>query len=224
MTFAVTGMSTSAKPCSSTKATAVFSGLKPWNADSRMLVEYAVPRKANIPTRVTTEFTEKARLRNRLSRSSGASDRRSAAMKATKKTTATTQPATTHGSDQPLVAPWITENSSANNETAIVIWPGQSSDRPSGDEEFRAAKATAVLSSASSPTATKAHRQDAVGSLPHGILVTRPPSNGDTKPPEDSAAAQMAMPRARLRTVCVPAATIASVVGKSTAAPMPVSA
>src|SRR3954451_1324988 len=178
MTFAVTGMSTSAKPCSSTKATAVFSGLKPWIADSRMLVEYAVPRKANIPTRVTIEFTEKARLRNRLSRSSGASARRSAAMKATKKTTATIQPATTHGSDQPLVAPWITENSSAKSETAMVIWPGQSSDRPSGDEEFCAAKATAVLISARRPTATNAQRQVAVSSLPQEILVTRPPSSG----------------------------------------------
>src|SRR3954468_24264409 len=167
MTFAVTGMSTSAKPCSRTNAVAVFSGENPWIADSRMLVAYVVPRKANIPTRVTIEFTEKARLRNRLSRSSGSSERRSAAMKATKKTTATIQPATTHGSDQPLVAPWITENSSANRETAIVIWPGQSSDRPSGDEEFWAAKATAVLISARIPTATKAQRQDAVGSLPH---------------------------------------------------------
>ena len=41
------------------------------------------------------------------------------------------------------------------------------------------------------------------------------------KPPADRAAAQIAIPRARVRTVCVPAATMASVVGNSTAAPIP---
>src|SRR5689334_3673593 len=183
-----------------------------------------ISRKANMPMRVTSEFTENARLRKRSSRSSGAAARRSAPRNATKKNTATTHPAITHGSDQPLVAPWITENSSANSEIAMVICPGQSSERPSGEEEFCAANATTVLIRARIATATKAQRQLAVGLLPHGILVTSPPSTGLTNPPEESAAAQIAMPRARLCTVCVPAATIASVVGKITAAPMPVSA
>ena len=61
---------------------------------------------------------------------------------------------------------------------AIVIWPGQSSERPSGAEEFCAVKATAVLIRARMPTATKAHRQDAYGSAPQLILVTRPPMTG----------------------------------------------
>ena len=37
-------------------------------------------------------------------------------------------------------APWMTAYSSANIATAMVIWPGQSSDRPSGAEEFCARK------------------------------------------------------------------------------------
>src|SRR6185312_13053070 len=124
-------------------------------------------RKANMPTRVTIELIENARLRNRSSRSSGAGERRSAMMNSGKTTTATTQPAITHGFDQPLLAPWMTAKSSANSDTAIVTWPGMSSDRPSGDEEFCAAKATRVVTSARAATTRNAQRQDAVGSLPH---------------------------------------------------------
>src|SRR3954471_8104598 len=224
ITLAVTGISTSAKPCSRTNANAVSIGENSWIAESRMLVEYAVPRKANMPTTVMIEFTAKARLWNRSSRSSGAGDRFSAAMNRAKKTTATMTPPTTRRSDQPQVAPWMTANSRANSAMAMVIWPGQSRERPSGAEEFWAANATTVLAAARTATATNAHRQLAVGSSPQAILVTRPPRSGETKPPEESAAAQMAMPRARSFTVCVPAATTASVVGNSTAAPIPVRA
>src|SRR3954469_23727028 len=163
-----------------------------------MLVAYAVPRKANMPTTVTSEFTANARLANRSSRSKGASARRSATMNSAKKNTASRNPPITQPFDQPLVDPWITANSSANSETAMVTWPGQSSDRPSGAEEFRAANPTAALTSASRPTRTNAQRQVAVGSPPQPTLVTSPPRTGDTKPPLDSPAAQMAMPRARV--------------------------
>ena len=53
-------------PLSRTNAIEVFSGVKPWIAESRMLVAYAVPRKANMPTTVTIEAIAKARLREQV--------------------------------------------------------------------------------------------------------------------------------------------------------------
>ena len=114
-----------------------------------------------MPRTVTAEFTAKGRLRNRSRRSSGASERRSTAMNSIRKIAATMNPEITSRSDHPLVAALITANSRANRAMAIVIWPGQSSERPSGAEEFCAVQATPALIRARMPTATKAHRQAA---------------------------------------------------------------
>ena len=53
----------------------------------------------------------------------------------------------------------MTANSSANSETAMVIWPGQSRERPSGAEEFCAVNPISMLRNARMATATKAQRQ-----------------------------------------------------------------
>src|SRR6185437_11745466 len=107
-------------------------------------------------------------------------------------------------------------------ETAMVIWPAQSSERPAGAEESRAHTAlTAVLIAASTMTATKAQRQLANSSEPKWKRASQPPSTGETKPPEERAAAQIEMARDRSRAVCVPAATMARLVGKIAAAPSP---
>ena len=72
-------------------------------------------------------------------------------------TTATTNPPTTVALPQPSSAPWITPYSSANSETAMVIWPGQSSERPCGADEFWAkASVIAALIAASTAMARKA--------------------------------------------------------------------
>src|SRR3954447_11755327 len=186
----MTGSRTSVKPWMSTKASAVLSGLKPWIADRRMLVAYAVPRKPNMPSTVTTEVMANARLLNSSRRSSGEWVRRSMAMNQTMNTTATTKPMMTCALPQPAVGPWMTANSSANSEMAIVNWPGQSSDRPSGDDELWAFRAEyAALISASTITARNAQRQLAFGSEPHDSFASAPPSTGETKPPVDRAAA-----------------------------------
>lgn len=49
----------------------------------------------------------------------------------------------------------------------------------------------------------------------------RPASSGPRKPPTESAVAQIATPHARVAVVCVPAATMARLVGKMAAAPTP---
>src|ERR1700733_13214108 len=146
-----------------------------------------MPRNANMPTTVITEFTEKARLRNRSRRRIGAGERLSTAMNAARKTAAMTKQEITSPLVHPAVDALITAYSRANTAMAIVICPGQSSERPSGAEEFCAVNAAAVLISARTPTVTNAQRHDAYGSEPQLILVTRPPRTGEMKPPDDSA-------------------------------------
>ena len=111
-------------------------------------------------------------------------------MKIAMNTAARTKPRTTWVLPQPAVAPWMTANRRANSPIATVIWPGQSSDRPSGEEELRAFSAEiAALTSASTITARKAQRQLAFGSEPHLTFASAPPSTGEINPPVDSAAA-----------------------------------
>lgn len=132
----------------------------------------------------------KAGLANSSRRKSGDRDRRSMAKNNATKTTPTTKPMITCALPQPAVAAWMTANRSANSPIAIVIWPGQSSERPSGAEELRAHSVeTAALSTASTITARNAHRQLALGSEPNLSLASRPPRTGETKPPVESAAA-----------------------------------
>ena len=66
-----------------------------------------------------------------------------------------------------------------------------------------------------------AQRQLALGSVPKPILVIRPPSTEEIRPPVASAAVQTVIARARALAVCVPAATMARLVGNSAAAPIP---
>ncbi len=120
-----------------------------------------------MPMTVATAATEYARLANSSSRSNGAAERRSASTNRTRNSAASTNPAITPPLCQPLVGPWMTAYNSANNATAMVICPGQSSERPSGAAEFRANRTdTPMLISDSTMTATNAHRQPAYGSLP----------------------------------------------------------
>ena len=84
-----------AMPFRNKNAMEVFSGVNPWMTDSRMLVAYAVPRKANMPSTVTIAATANARLANRPSRSSGAADRRSTRTNSAREIAATMNPATT---------------------------------------------------------------------------------------------------------------------------------
>src|SRR5581483_7266043 len=64
-------------------------------------------------------------------------------------------------------------------------------------------------------------RQLAFGSWPYANPASQPPRTGDSMLPADRAAAQMATARARARAVCVPAATMARLVGMIAAAPAP---
>src|SRR5579875_4121595 len=178
-----------------------------------------------MPITVTAAVTAKARLPNSSSLSSGALTRASTAMKIARNTAATQKATITWVAAQPYEEAWITANSSANMPIAIDTCPGQSSERPSGDEELFASSAeTTKLSAANPATAANAQCQLAFGSEPKEAVASAPPITGETKPPLDSAAAQIDMPRPRLRAVCVPAATIASDVGNSAAAPIPASA
>ena len=156
----MTGIWTRARPLRKTNARDAFSGVNPSIAVSRMLVAYAVPMKANMPTTVTMAFTANARCEKKSSRSSGAADLRSARMNSARKTAATVKPATTCRLPQPLVGAWITANSSANSAIATVTCPGQSSDRPAGAAEFWAMVSdTAALARARTITAINAQRQ-----------------------------------------------------------------
>src|SRR6202034_2031812 len=151
-----------------------------------------------MPMPVAIEATLKARFLNRSRSRSGAAARLSAMMNKTRKITAMMKPTMTSALAQPAVGPWMTANISANRATATVTWPPQSSERPSGEEEFLANMAEmATLTSASMPMATGAQRQLAFGSLPHLNPASQPPRTGDSMLPADRAAAQMATARAR---------------------------
>src|ERR1700712_5056643 len=102
----------------------------------------------------------------------------------------------------------------------MVIWPGQTSERPTGEEESCAQiKVITVLSSARTVIARKAYRQLANSPPECSTRASAPPINGDMKPPAVSAAAQIEIPCARSWIVWVPAAIIAIEVGKIAAAP-----
>src|SRR6201992_1745867 len=175
-----------------------------------------------MPMTVAIEPMVKARFRTRSRFSRGAAARRSARTNRARNTTATMKPPITSALPQPAVGPWITANISANRATATVTWPPQSSERPSGDDEFRANRAEApTLISASRPMATGAQRQLAFGSLPYLNPASQPPSTGDSMLPADRAAAQLATARAGAFGVGVPAATMARLVGMIAAAPAP---
>ena len=116
----VSGIWTRVSPLRKTKATEAFSGVNPWIAVSRMLVAYAVPMKANMPTTVTIALTANARWVKKSSRSREAGDLRSAQMNSARNRAATMKPTTTWPLPQPLVGAWITANSSANSATATV--------------------------------------------------------------------------------------------------------
>src|SRR6201994_104535 len=175
-----------------------------------------------MPMTVAIEPMAKARFRNRSRFSNGAAARFSASTNSARNTTAPMKPAITSALPQPAVGPWITANISANRATATVTWPPQSSERPSGDDEFRANRAeAATLISASRPMATGAQRQLAFGSLPYLNPASQPPSTGDSMLPADRAAAQMATARAGALGVGAPAATMARLVGMIAAAPAP---
>lgn len=115
-----------------------FSGLIPWTMVRRILVEYMIARKPNIPITVTTEFTANARFLNTLRRRSGASARFSTKTNSARSRAAARNAMTICGLPQPLSEPWITAYSRANRPSAEVICPGQSRERPSGAEELRA--------------------------------------------------------------------------------------
>ncbi len=119
-----------------------------------------------MPITVTAETAAKLRCRKKESCSSGAGDRSSAMTNAARKTAARTKPPMTCQLPQPVVGPWMTANSSVNTATAIVSWPGQSSDRPSGAEESWARKKTPALTTASTRMTRKAQRQPAYTSEP----------------------------------------------------------
>src|ERR1700761_9581691 len=175
-----------------------------------------------MPMTVAIEPMAKARFRNRARFSTGPAARFSASTNSARNTTAPMKPAITSALPQPAVGPWITANISANRATATVTWPPQSSERPSGEDEFRASPAeTATLISASRPMATGAQRQLAFGSLPYLKPASQPPRTGDSMLPADRAAAQTATARARAFGVGVPAATMARLVGMTAAAPAP---
>src|ERR1700760_3600403 len=128
-----------------------------------------------MPMTVAIEPMAKARFRNRSRFSNGAAARFSASTNSARNTTAPMKPAITSALPQPAVGPWITANISANRATATVTWPPQSSERPSGDDEFRANRAeAATLISASRPMATGAQRQLAFGSLPYLNPASQP--------------------------------------------------
>ena len=84
---------------------------------------------------VTTAETVNIRLLNSSSWISGLSTRRSMYTNTTMNTAAMTKLPITWALPQPSSAPWMTAYSRAKRDTAIVIWPGQSSERPTGDEE-----------------------------------------------------------------------------------------
>ena len=89
-----------------------------------------------MPITVTIALPTKIRLLNRSSWISGSSARCSISTNTTMKTAERTKAPITSPLPQPSSAPWMTPYSRANRATAMVIWPGQSSDRPTGDEEF----------------------------------------------------------------------------------------
>lgn len=100
----------------------------------------------------------------------------------------------------------------------MVIWPGQSSERPSGalDSVVSRQAATAVAS-ARMPVAANAQWNEVCS-------TTAPDSSGAMRAPRDSAVVQEARPRARAAGVGVPAMITAREAGKRAAAPMPDSA
>ena len=69
-----------------------------------------------------------------------------------------------------------------------------------------------------------AQRQPPAASPPNAYWASQPPSTGATKPPDSSATDHTVRPRDRERPVCVPAVTIARVVGSTAAAPIPLTA
>lgn len=132
--------------------------------------------------------------------------RSSITTKAARQTAATTYPMMISPLRKPTAEPWVSAHSSATRPTARASWPGTSSLRPSGADEFFDSSETTNETTAAAMTTPYAPRQ-----LPY--FANRPAISGETAAPMDRKPAHRAMAFVRASRLGATAAIIASEIG-----------